>query len=361
MCDLENDVTAMAEMSLGAQGYSLTRQLQVLSEDRPGAAWSKLTAQFWPGWGRWYHRHDRAPETEAESLRAVRRHMPEMEALILRLSEAAPDLPGLSSFLSYWCPPRYLVSCSQAASQDAAGPYLIRNYDLDPNLNELTVLRTAWRGKRVIGMVDGLSGLSDGVNENGLAASLSFGGRLVVGRGFGVPMILRYILEVCTDVQDAVEALRHVPCHMSYNVTLTDRSGAAATVFLAPDRPAMIQSRPWATNHQIGVELLAHGRYTETILRGEALEIALAPGQVPASEMVQFFMQKPLYSTGYHKGYGTIFTSLYRPKNASLELHFKEGRAGRWSVDQRRDQTMTLHYSDAGSAMIGRPVQGRKT
>lgn len=51
------------------------------------------------------------------------------------------------AFLSFWSPPRYLINCTQLAFVDDDGPLLIRNYDLDPSLNETTMLRTRWLGR----------------------------------------------------------------------------------------------------------------------------------------------------------------------------------------------------------------------
>ena len=62
---------------------------------------------------------------------------------------------------------------------------------------------TGWAGRRVIGMSDCLWGLLDGVNEDGLAISLAFGGRPVVGDGFGVPLVMRYVLQTCSTVDEA--------------------------------------------------------------------------------------------------------------------------------------------------------------
>ena len=75
--------------------------------------------------------------------------MPEIEGMIDALVEASPNDPLIAEFLGFWCPPRYLVSCSQAVSEDADGPFLIRNYDLDPAMSEATLLHSAWRGQRV--------------------------------------------------------------------------------------------------------------------------------------------------------------------------------------------------------------------
>ena len=100
-----------------------------------------------------------------------------------------------------------------------------------------------------------------------------------MGPGFGVPLIVRYLLEVCADVPDAVEALRGLPCHMAYNLTLLDRRGAHATVLLAPDRPPIVTGAPFATNHQLGVEWPRHGRLSQTLERADFLERALSdPG-----------------------------------------------------------------------------------
>ena len=49
---------------------------------------------------------------------------------------------------------------------------LVRNYDLSPDLNEGLLLRSEWTGSPVMGMVEFLWGVSDGVNARGLRASL---------------------------------------------------------------------------------------------------------------------------------------------------------------------------------------------
>ena len=82
---------------------------------------------------------------------------------------------------------------------------LVRNYDYAPALCDGVILHSKWNDQWVIGMSDGLFGLLDGINQSGLAVSLTFGGRRVVGDGFGVPLILRYILEFCETVKDAVK------------------------------------------------------------------------------------------------------------------------------------------------------------
>ncbi|WP_281859372.1 C45 family autoproteolytic acyltransferase/hydolase, partial [Litoreibacter halocynthiae] len=245
-----------------------------------------------------------------------------------------------------------LVHCSQAVLIDGDGPMLIRNYDLDPKLNESTLLSTKWRGRRVAGMVEGIVGLSDGINDAGLAASLTFGGRTVSANGFGIPLIIRYVLETCADVQQAVEALRAVPSHMSYNVTVADASGDFATVFLAPDRPTIVTRTPYTTNHQLGVEWPRHGRFSNTKGRADHLEALFENPHLTANHLKGEFLTSPLASTGYERGFGTIYTAVYRPKARKMSLLWMDGTGEDHDLGSIKPHERLVHYSEAGSQSL---------
>ena len=64
------------------------------------------------------------------------------------------------------------------------------------DLSEQVVYSSAFTGRRVIGTADCLWGLLDGMNDAGLVVSLAFGGRRDNGPGFGIPLVVRYVLEV---------------------------------------------------------------------------------------------------------------------------------------------------------------------
>ena len=93
-------------------------------------------------------------------------------------------------------------------------------------------------------------GWLDGMNEDGLVASQTFGGRPAQGQGFSLILILRYVLETCRTVDEAIAALIRIPIAQSHNVTLLDRSGAHATLFLGPDRAPAVTAELLCTNHQ---------------------------------------------------------------------------------------------------------------
>ncbi len=327
-----------------------------LSEDKPGNAWRQVVAHGWPGWKEWYVERQRGKASFDDARRAVRRHMPEFELLWEELSEACQADGALTQFLGFWCPPRYLVNCSQAVVVDDDGPFLIRNYDLDPALNEATFLTTNWRGTRVCGMVEAMAGLADGMNEHGLAASLTFGGRVVTGKGFGIPLIMRYLLQSCRDTQDAIEAMRAVPTHMSYNVTVIDKAGDWATVFLAPDRPPMVRQQAWATNHQLGVEWPRHGRVSNTLGRAEHLEDLLRTSP-QGHDLSQAFNKAPIFSTNYAEGFGTVYTAAYRPTLGTVQLSWKDGTRKSFDLHQPSHQAQPIAYGADGSFAPTAPTQ----
>ncbi len=82
-----------------------------------------------------------------------------------------------------------MAGCSQVAWTKGA-PTLIRNYDFDPRYFDGRMRYTEYV-KPVIGMQDSGWGLLDGMNADGLAVALAFGGRKVSGTGFGIPLKVR--------------------------------------------------------------------------------------------------------------------------------------------------------------------------
>ena len=87
---------------------------------------------------------------------------------------------------------------------------LVQNYDYYPGHCEGVILFSEWHGAKVIAQSDTLWGVLDGINEHGLAVSLAFGGRRVVGDGFGIRLVLRYVLEFRGTSNEAFMALSRI-------------------------------------------------------------------------------------------------------------------------------------------------------
>jgi len=303
---------------------------RAIDEAEPGPKWAALFNEYWPDYKKWWLREgaDTRP-TYWESYQALKTHMPEILPIYERLCDLAGGGDFASRFLSFHCPPPYLSGCSQAI-WPGKEPVLVRNYDYNPRAFDRLVLRTQWQGRSVLGTSDGLWGLVDGMNDAGLALSLTFGGRRVVGDGFGVPLILRYVLQTCETAEQAGAVLARVPTHMSYNVTVVDAKRNYLTALMAPDRPAQITHAAVATNHQEKVEWAAHARLTATVERERFLLQRLTLHREPEAKFIGAFLKPPLYSTAFDRGFGTLYTAVYRPKRGQMELRWPRAT---WAFD----------------------------
>jgi predicted choloylglycine hydrolase len=226
---------------------------------------------------------------------------------------------------------------------------LVRNYDYSPHAFDSLVLHTRWLGRTVLGTADGLWGLVDGMNDAGLAVSLTFGGRRVVGDGFGVPLILRYVLETCETAEEAGEVLARVPTHMSYNVTVVDARRHYLTALMAPDRPARLTHAAVATNHQDRVEWTQHARFTATVERERYLLQRLTLHREPEDKFIRAFLKPPLYSSAYDAGFGTLYTAVYRPARRRMEYRWPKG-GWEFSLDDFTEATWRIHTPDVAPA-----------
>lgn len=295
---------------------------RAISEAEPGPKWAGLFAEYWPDYYRWWLKEgDRMRPTYTQSRRAMMTHMPEIVPLYDQLCELAGGGDHTARFLSFYCPPPYLSGCSQAI-WTGSEPVMIRNYDYNPNAFDSVILHTNWQGRRVMGVSDGLWGLVDGMNDAGLAISLTFGGRREVGTGFGVPLILRYVLQTCKTAEQAGEVLARVPTHMSYNVTVLDKKRQYLTAMMAPDRPAVLTHAAVATNHQDTVEWVSHARFTATVERERYLLQRLTLHRDPQEKFIGAFLKPPLYSTAFNVGFGTLYTAVYRPRKQEMEVRW---------------------------------------
>lgn len=248
--------------------------------------------------------------------------MPELVTIYEQLCELVGGGDVEARFLSQWNPPPYMAGCSQVAwVRD--GAQLLRNYDYGIEYFEGVVLKTEWL-KPVIGMSECSWGLLDGINADGLVASLTFGGRKVVGEGIGIPLIIRYILETCSNIHEGIEVLQRIPVHMSYNVTLLDANAEFRTVYLSPDRPAEIT--PWAvgTNHQHQIEWPDYARISQTMERKEYLDQCWLNPDETFENLRKRFLEPPLFNTNYKRRFGTLYTCSYDAINQSVDLIWQQ-------------------------------------
>ncbi|WP_193747151.1 C45 family autoproteolytic acyltransferase/hydolase [Leisingera sp. ANG-M6] len=320
-------------------------KFRAVQETEPGQKLAGLFSEYRTAYLDWWAGEGLSGRpTYSECRRALLTHMPEMVGLYDKLCASVGGGDMESRFLSFFCPPRYLAGCSQAI-WPGKEPLLVRNYDYNPLAFDAVFLKTGWDGRDVMGTSDGLFGLLDGMNDAGLTVSLTFGGRRAMGDGFGVPLILRYLLQVCSTIEEAKDVLRRVPSHMSYNVTVLDRDRNYFTAFLAPDRPTLITHAAVATNHQERVEWASHARLTASVERERFLLQRLTLHPETKEKFVGTFLKPPLYSLAFDKGFGTLYTAAYHPDELSVELLWP-GRTWQKNLDCFEADQWLIGYPD---------------
>ncbi|GAA0327114.1 C45 family autoproteolytic acyltransferase/hydrolase [Actinoallomurus spadix] len=273
--------------------------------------WADHTRALWPTAEGWLTDEGRTEEGAARARTLFETHMPELVP-ILDLLAGRLDRPGGETFLTHAAIRPFFSGCTQIGG----GGVLLRNYDFAPDQCEGTIVSSRFL-RPVIGTQEAGWGLLDGMNDAGLVASLTFGGRFVQGPGFTILIALRYLLETCETVGQAIGRLRELPIAVPQNVTLADHD-RAATVYVGPDIPLIEAADACAANHQHLPMAQDQEAFTRT---RERLAAVRAAGPDVAA-----MLRPPLYQTAYEAGLGTVYTAHYRPAEGRVTYHWPDAR-----------------------------------
>jgi predicted choloylglycine hydrolase len=320
-------------------------ELEAIAEEKPGPLWQARYDAMWPAYRAWYLQEGDAARPSWRTCRdALTRYMPELVPSYERLVDLAGGGDLAARLLSLYRPPGFIVGCSQGIwTRDE--PMLVRNYDYPASRLEGIVYLTRWNERRVIGMSDCLWGLLDGVNDRGLAVSLTFGGRRDVGDGFAISLVMRYLLETCDTVADARAVLERVPVHAPQNLSLLDRTGEHVTAYVGPDRPVRFVDTPATTNHQGEIEWPEYARAIRTEEREQCVLELLADDEMTRERLVESFLEPPLHNTQYVEGFGTIYTAAYYPAAGRVEYRWPDHEPWELSFDDFTPGSRTVRLS----------------
>ncbi len=294
-----------------------------ITEDRPSTRWKALFDSVWPAYRAWYLQDGdwARPDLETAGAR-LREHMPELVPTWRRLVDLAGGDETAARMLTLWNPPRFLPGCSQVALS-APEPALLRNYDYGLELFERVHSSTRYGSRRVIGTSDCLWGLLDGMNEDGLAVSLAFGGRPGDGDGFAAPLVVRFLLEVAGDVPEALRRLETIPVSMYYNLTMVDAEGRSVTAYVGPGMAPEVTDHPVATNHRgRRPDFPDHARRFRSVERQDQLSAAVDRG-CGVAEMAEEMLSPGVFSGDYAHAFGTLYTAIYRPLRGEVEYRWR--------------------------------------
>ncbi len=312
-----------------------TIRLDAIREDRPGFAWQRTHRLIAPALHSWYAREGlHARPSLATGRAALRDTMPELVPTWERLVDLADGDELTARILTMWDVPPFFPGCTQAV-RPGPEPLLIRNYDYPASLLEGVVSSTDWSGRRrVMGTSDLLWGLLDGMNADGLAVSLTWGGRAGSRPGFAIPLVLRYLLETCADVPQALERLQRIPVAESYNLSLIDAAGGHTSVYLAPGAHPVISDLRVVANHPLD---RADQSPTAALTRSpqrQAGVCAMLDADTTTEDLVRTFLSEPVHSRAHSRGRGTLYTAAYDIRRGTLTYHWpsphRPGEAVSW-------------------------------
>lgn len=226
------------------------------------------------------------------------------------------------------------ANCSHAAvlpSASTAGhPLVMRSYEWNPWEDDLTLAVTAVEGAyRHIGCTSLVFGRMDGMNDEGLAVTMS--GGMAAGlpqdwrykKGLNFWLVIRGLLERCRDVPEAKDFLQeHLPTG-NHMFILADASGRALLVEMQGGEAAFREPKDGLlveTNHYTTAALAARNRLPfimdMSVPRLAFLEKELAArcGKIDR-ESLQALMAgrvpEGCFGPWYKGGFGTLWQSVY--------------------------------------------------
>ncbi len=322
----------------------LQKKFQLIEESFPGDKWLDFYHQTQQQYRDWFNKEgefNRPSFIKCKS--ALESCMSELLPLWEHLIKLAGADDVMARLLSLYCPTPYLAGCSQAV-WSRYNPILVRNYDYDPKLCEGRIIKSKWHDTEVIACTDSLWGVLDGMNEHGLSLSLSFGGKEDVGEGFGIPIILRYILEFCKTTAEATDILCKIPTHMAYNITILDANTHINNVEVSPFADPVISQIPLAVNHQGDFELTNYAMFSKSHERKQVLIDKLYDPLISEESFINAFEYAPLFVSDYDNGFGTLYTSVYNPQLKAMEYRWPYGVRSYCSFENFEESEIWVSY-----------------
>lgn len=154
------------------------------------------------------------------------------------------------------------IMCSVFGASSSNGVIFGRNYDFFYKYGESAehYLTTPEDGFASVGDSDVFIGREDGVNEKGLSVGISFVGPKTRRPGLNFPLAVRYALDSCSSVNEALRTFTKIRFSTTNNYLMADSSGDMTVVEASPARirvrkPDGDHAFVVATNHFVHPEM----------------------------------------------------------------------------------------------------------
>ncbi|MDY0408013.1 C45 family peptidase [Virgibacillus soli] len=225
-------------------------------------------------------------------------------------------------FAGYDMPKLQTFGCTSVATKD----FYVRNYDFSPEIYDGSFLvYENLEGDQVCGNSQMLVGRLDGMNHHGLVVGLHYVHQEPYRKGFLCSTIVRIVLEICCNVEEAIDLLKELPHASSYNYSLMDKEGNIAvfessTDHYQVDRGAdkvvcvnMFQTKAMKQYNP-------HHVVRSTNRLNELGKIFIEDWSVEDAHEWFNSRQSPVFFTDYKDYFGTLYTVSYVPQTKQIQL-----------------------------------------
>ncbi|OJJ22154.1 hypothetical protein BKI52_08945 [marine bacterium AO1-C] len=225
----------------------------------------------------------------------------EMKGFAQGIQEKFETVAGFLLSLGVFAP---AGQCSIFAFRNADRVIFGRNHDFLYRFREycMGTLVKASNQLDFVGHSDVFIGKMDGMNEKGLAVGINFVDSEERKPGINFSLMVRYLLERCTTVNEAVEVLSEAPIGSSNNYLIADAQQQMAVVEVTPGKrtvryPSPEQAFIYSTNHFISPEMKTHNsatpNWSKSQERAQGLEQALLNSTQINLEQAQKMLSDP--------------------------------------------------------------------
>lgn len=135
--------------------------------------------------------------------------------------------------------------CTCFAFKDVTSLVFGRNSDFTVSLVDQyeSAFYNLAAGYSFIGNSTAVVQMEDGINEHGLAIGLTFNNLKVIKPGLNAGMLVRYMLEKCKTVKEALASLTSIPIASAQTLTIVDKTGDMVVVECNCEKSFIIKPR----------------------------------------------------------------------------------------------------------------------
>lgn len=196
----------------------------------------------------------------------------------------------------------------------------VRNYDFSPELYDARfVFCNPENGYASIGFSQQITGRLDGMNEKGLVVGLHLVNEEKGGKGFLGTTVVRMVLDLCKNVDEAIDLISSIPHGYCMNFSMTDNSGKHVIIECSSETQSVRNVDPLiCTNHFESTNLQEMNRpeIGGSLERKKHLNELFKDKLTPLDAYHHFNdVDSPLFFTDYKAYFGTLHTVVYCPED----------------------------------------------